>query len=98
MPKISKEAPVLSDRYIAELFSGTTMSEDSPARRRGLMIDCVLKKLGGYRDSYTVTRVCSEAKLLADSGMPSKMGVKWAVDQIVGGELTIFERGSDEAK
>ena len=95
MPKISKDTPILSDRYIAELFSGTTMEKDTPARRRGLMIDCVLKKLAGYRDSYTVTKVCSEAKLLTDSGMPSKMGVKWAVDQIVGGELTIFERVSD---
>lgn len=82
---------------IEGLFRGTTFgpSSDTEIGKRGLMVDCVLKKLAGYRSGYTIETICQEAGLFSPKGNPTKAGINWTYHQISNincGHGTILEK------
>jgi hypothetical protein len=87
---------VLPADTISILFTGTNFgsSEKTDVGRRGLMVECVLKRASGYHDGHTITTICKEAGLLTEAGRPTKAGMRWAFDQLYrcGGGPTMLER------
>jgi hypothetical protein len=87
---------VLEPSKVEALFIGTNFGSvgKTELSRRGLMVECVLKRAAGYHDGYTITEICKEARLLTKMGRPSKPGMKWAFDQLYtcDGGPTILER------
>jgi hypothetical protein len=86
----------LGPDLIADFFKGTNFggAEKTDVGRRGLMVDCVLKRAAGYHDGHTIVSICKDAKLLCNTGKPSSAGLRWAFDQLhfPGARPTILER------
>ena len=75
---------VLNPNVIEALFERTNFGgvETTDLGRRGLMVDCVLKRAAGYHDGYTICTICREAGLLTDEDKPRKAALRWAFDQL----------------
>ena len=75
---------VLNRNVIEGLFERTNFggAEKTDIGRRGLMVDCVLKRAAGYHDGHTIRTICTEAGLLTDEGKPRKAALRWAFDQL----------------
>ena len=87
---------VLNRDEIEAMFKGTNFGEShkTDVGRRGLMVECVLKRAAGYHDGHTIKTICIEAGLLTENGWPRRAGVRWAFDQLysLGGGPTMLER------
>jgi len=79
-----KNQIVLNANVIEALFDKTNFggAELTDVGRRGLMVDCVLKRAAGYHDGHTIRMICIEAGLLTNEGSPRKSALRWAFDQI----------------
>ena len=75
---------VLNPNLIEALFERTNFggAEKTDVGRRGLMVDCVLKRAAGYHDGHTIHTICEEAGLLTNEGKPRKAALRWAFDQL----------------
>jgi hypothetical protein len=88
-------AYVLTPNVIEALFQNTRFggAEKSDIGRRGLMVECVLKRAAGYGEGHTINNICREAGLLSIGNVPNAIGFRWAFDQIYkSGAPTILER------
>jgi hypothetical protein len=87
---------VLSSEQIAALFLRTNFggAERTDSGRRGLMIDCVLKRASRYSSGRTIEIICEEAGLVQRDGSVLPSGIRWVFDQLyaMGGGRTFFER------
>ncbi len=75
---------VLNPNVIEALFERTNFggAEKSEVGRRGLMVDCVLKRAAGYHDGHTIRTICTDAGLLTGDGKPRRVGIRWAFEQL----------------
>ncbi len=91
------EPPVtlaLSDGEIADKFAGTNFGSagQTAGGRRGLVVECVLKRAAGYADGSTISRICRDFGLLDAQSQPTREGIRWAFGQIYESGRTIVER------
>lgn len=86
---------LISDKQIFDWFEYANFgpSGESPQGRRGLMVECVLKRAANYSDGATISDICLEADLLDNNKEPTEAGIRWAFWQIYQSSgATILER------
>lgn len=81
----------LSDEAIKHLFDNTDfgVSGETPEGRRGLMVECVLKRAAGYSAGSTICHICQKVGLVDDRYKATPLGSRWALTQI-------YQSGHDE--
>jgi hypothetical protein len=83
-------------RDIEQAFDGTDFGgrEATDVGRRGLMLECVLKRATGYHDGHTITSICKGLGLVSLDNRTTSIGMSWAFDQlyISGGGPSVLER------
>ena len=87
----------LTDTDIEAAFKRTNFGRSGATDigRRGLMVECILKRASGYHDGSTIVRICIELGLLRNNSLATKTSIRWAFEQLYfsGGEgPTMLER------